>query len=157
MVSIAPKELVPIVIAMALWGPQIASSKVCSLCDNMAVVYTINKKSARDPKMSRLMRLLCLLCAMYDITLVAHHLPGSQNTSADALSRNQLNTFFSINPQASRVPAIIPRELQELTLNHSILTTSRTWTELWRTTLAMASLSHLHSLYSSPSQVYRLL
>ena len=36
--TIAPKELVPIVIALALRGPQWAGEKVCALCNNMAVV-----------------------------------------------------------------------------------------------------------------------
>ena len=48
--TIAPKELAPIVMAIALWGPQLAHSKVCSLCDNMAVVYTINKKISQRPQ-----------------------------------------------------------------------------------------------------------
>ena len=138
-VSIAPKELAPIVMAVALWGPQLAHSKVCSLCDNMAVVCTINKKSARDPRLSRLMGLLCLLCAIYDITLVAKHTPGAQNTSADALSRNQLHTFLSINPQASSIPTVIPRALQELVFSDRMLSTSKDWTTLLKSTLEAAS------------------
>ena len=43
------------------WG----SSKICAHCDNMAVVYAVNKKSAHDPAISSLLRLLCLLCAIY--------------------------------------------------------------------------------------------
>ena len=37
-ISIAPKELAPIIMAVALWGPQWSGSRVCVLCDNMAVV-----------------------------------------------------------------------------------------------------------------------
>ena len=84
--NIAPKELVPIVVAVALWGPQWAGQKICSRCDSIAVVCAINKRSARDPVFSRLLCILCMLCAVYDITLVACHLPGLQNASADALS-----------------------------------------------------------------------
>ena len=56
---IAPKELVPIVLVLALWGPQRAGTKVCCWCDNSAVVWAINKGSARDPKLMRLLRCLC--------------------------------------------------------------------------------------------------
>ena len=56
-VSIAPKELAPT--EVALWGPQLGGSKVCALFNNMAVVYAINKKSARDPALSRLLRIAC--------------------------------------------------------------------------------------------------
>ena len=60
-IIIAPKEMAPIVMAVALWGPQWVGSRVCACCDNAAVVCAINKKSARDPTLSRLLRLLTLL------------------------------------------------------------------------------------------------
>ena len=113
-VTIAPKELAPIILAVAMWGPQGVGSKVCAQCDNMAVVYAINKKSGRDPTLANLLRLLALLCAVYDITLGARHLPGIKNTLADALSRNNLSLFLSLNPQASHMPTIIPSPLLDL-------------------------------------------
>ena len=85
------------------------------------------------------MRLLCLLCAIFDITLVAKHTPGAQNTSADALSRDQLSPFLSINPQATPVSAIIPKALQELVFNEQIVSTSKSWIELLTATLEAAS------------------
>ena len=72
---IAPKELVPIVLVVALWGPQWAGTTVCCWCDNSAVVWAINKGSARDPKLMRLFRCLCFFCAVYKIILTVHHLP----------------------------------------------------------------------------------
>ena len=141
-VAIAPKELVPIVLAVAMWGPQWQSYKICAQCDNMAVVYAVNKKSARDPALFRLLHLLFLLCAIYDITLVARHLPGLQNTAADALSRNNLPLFRSSHPQVSPIPTIIPSSLQHLLFNPHISTNSQTWTSLLSDTLQAAS----HSL-----------
>ena len=138
--NIAPKELVPIVVAVALWGPQWAGQKICSRCDNIAVVCAINKRSARDPVLSRLLRILCMVCAVYDITLVARHLPGLQNASADALSRNKLSVFLSLNPQASPMPSVIPSPLRELVLNHNLSCVSQVWTERLMATLATASL-----------------
>ena len=137
-VSIAPKELVPIVMAVALWGPQWAGEKVCCLCDNAAVVAAVNKGSARDPSLMRLIRLLTLLCAILNITISARHLPGVQNASADALSRNKLSVYFRLNPQASPVPAILPTELQELIFNTSLRWTSPDWMGLLSTTLIAA-------------------
>ena len=81
-ISIAPKELAPIVMAMALWGPQWTNTQVCALCDNMAVVAAVNKKVARDPALSRLLRILCMPCAIYNVSLIAHNLPGVQNSCA---------------------------------------------------------------------------
>ena len=137
-VTIAPKELAPIILAVALWGPQWTGSKVCAQCDNMAVVYAVNKKSARDPTLSRLLRLLRLLCAIYDVTLVARHLPGVRNTSTDALSRNNLSMFLSLNPQASPMPTVIPSTLRTLLFNTQSSTNSRTLTMLLQLTLETA-------------------
>ena len=142
-VGIAPKELAPIVVAVALWGPQWAGNKVRAQCDNMAVVYAVNKKAACNPTISRLLRLLCLFCAIYDITLVAHHLPGVQNTAADALSRNNLPLFLSLNPQASPIPTLIPSSLQDLLFDSHINANSQTWTRPLRNTLQVASLTPL--------------
>ena len=135
---IAPKELVPIVLAVALWGPQWAGTKVCCWCDNSAVVWAINKGSARDPKLMRLLRTLCFFCAVYKVILTVCHLPGVHNSSADALSRNNTKLFLALNPQASPLPTLIPSELQELVFNRALLWTSLNWTRLFNATLETA-------------------
>ena len=130
-VSIAPKELVPIIVAVVLWGPYWAGQWVCCLCDNAAVVAAVNKGAARDPTLAHLLRILAFATAVLDIYVTACHYPGVNNTSADALSRDRLPLFFSLNPQASPVPAIIPPELQELVLNRELHWTSLSWMGLW--------------------------
>ena len=137
-VSIAAKELAPIVMALSLWGPQWAGMQVCCLCDNMAVVAAVNKRSAKDPILSHLLRIVPFLTTILDITTTAQHLPGVQNTSADALSRNNLNLFLSLNPQASPIPAIIPPELRELVFNRSLQWTSPSWMGLLSSSLIAA-------------------
>ena len=150
-VPIAPKELVPIVMAMALWGPQWTGSVVCCRCDNAAVVATINKGSARDPALTRLLRILALLCAVLNVTVTARHLPGAENTSADALSRNHLRLFSVLNLQASPIPAIIPKELLELVFNKSLLWTSPDWMGLFSATLVAALRLPLAQPISQPN------
>ena len=129
-VSIAPKELAPIVIAAVLWGPYWAGKSVRCLCDNMAVVASINRRSARDPTLAGLLRTLAYVSATLDISFSAQHLPGLQNVSADAISRDNLPLFFSLNPQASPMPTIIPPELRELVFNRSLRWTSPSWRRL---------------------------
>ena len=137
--------------------------KVCCLCDNAAVVAAVNKGSARDPALMRLIRLLTLLCTILNITVTARHLPGVQNASADALSRNELPVYFCLNPQASPVPAILPNELQELVFNRSLRWTSPDWMGLLSTTLIAAlRLPHAQhteqlSIRNSPSPLHSLL
>ena len=137
-VAIAPKELVPIVMAVILWGPYWAGKRVRCLCDNISVVAAVNKGAARDPALSSLLRTLAFVTAVLDISLTARHLPGIQNTSADALSRDKLPLFFSLNPQASPIPAIIPQELRELVLNTFLHWTSPGWTRLLSTSWVTA-------------------
>ena len=128
--SIAPKELVPVVVAVAVWGFIFAGSSVRVRSDNLAVVCCINKGSARDPALSRLLRLLGLFCAVLGISLSAHHIPGAANQSADALSRGNLPLFFSQTPQAGPVPTHLPTSLLELVLNQKLTVASKQWMEL---------------------------
>ena len=139
-VPISPKELVPIIVAVALWGPLWAGSKVTCQCDNMAVVYSVNKGTAKDPRLVRLLHILAFWCAMFNIFLVAQHLPGIANTSADALSRNNYSLFSSLCPQAAPVPSGVPACLQDLVLDQSLRWTSPRWMQLFKATLETVSL-----------------
>jgi len=103
-IHIAAKEMVPIVIAMAIWGQQWQGCHVQCLSDNVAVVAAVNKGSARDPLLMHLLRALFFILAHYDICLTAEHIPGRHNCIADSLSRNNSNLFFNLLPQASRQP-----------------------------------------------------
>ena len=53
-VNIAAKELVPVVIAAALWGRHWNRSCICLRCDNMAVVSILKSRTSRDPLAIRL-------------------------------------------------------------------------------------------------------
>ncbi len=128
---IAPKELVPIIAAIAVWGTYWAGQRICCLCDNMAVVFAVNKGSAKDPQLMRLLRTLFFICARFTITVSAGHIAGDLNSSADALSRNYLPLFFSLNPHAHPQPTVIPTALQELLLDRSLRWTSPRWTKLF--------------------------
>ena len=131
---ISPKELVPIVVALALWGPKWEGQKVVCFCDNMAVVFAVNKGSARDPRLMRLLHITAFFCGAYKVTLSARHVPGVKNTSAYALSRNNLPLFFDLNLQASPMPTGVPLCMQDLVLNTSLGWTSPQWNQLFSTT-----------------------
>ena len=42
------KELVPIILSTAVWGPLLQRSQVCYHCDNSSVVAAISKDLAHD-------------------------------------------------------------------------------------------------------------
>ena len=100
--SIAVKELVPVVVAAALYGSQWRGKIVTFRVDNIAVVEVLNSTSCRDSHLMHLVRLLVFLASHHNFWFTASHIQGKQNTLADALSRNNMNFFYSQVPQASR-------------------------------------------------------
>ena len=60
-ISIAAKQLVPIVLACAVWGKQWQGKWVLVCCDNLAVVQISRRLASRDPLLKHLLRLLYFL------------------------------------------------------------------------------------------------
>ena len=114
--SIAAKELVPVVLACAIWGRQWQHKKVLVLCVNMAVVHIVNDFKCKDKILSHLLRPLYFFLAHNDIhyDLRAKHLEGKKNTAADAVSRNFMQVFYQALPKANCQPACIPAALWNL-------------------------------------------
>ena len=74
---ITVQELIPIVLAAALWGHSWAGKTVRALSDNMAVVHIINSKQSRNADVMHLIRCLTLIECAYDFVVVSKHLPGN--------------------------------------------------------------------------------
>ena len=106
--SIAAKELLPIVVATATWGSAWRGSVVMCHCDNEAVVASIKGGYCRDPKMAHMLRCLFFLEARFEIMLTATHVAGVDNGAADAISRDKLDVFFNLVPQASQAASRVP-------------------------------------------------
>ena len=99
-VSIAAKELFPVVASAAMWGGSWTKSRVVFQCDNMATVQVLSSGSSRDPTMARLLRCLFFFEAYYGFEHEAKHVRGVDNVAADALSRNRADLFLSLLPHA---------------------------------------------------------
>ena len=50
--NIAAKELLPIVVALAIWGHRCAATRVTLYSDNYAVVQCLETRSAKDPNLA---------------------------------------------------------------------------------------------------------
>ena len=100
-VGISAKEMVPIVMAAALWGGSWSGKHVCFYSDNMAVVATLNIKTAKCPRLMYLMRCFSFYCAFYRFHVSSRHIEWSSNTAANALSRNSMALFYALVPQES--------------------------------------------------------
>ena len=132
------KELVPIVVATAIWGRHWQNSTVQVLCDNEAVVTIVNKRTTKDTECMHLVRCLAFIKAKFNVDLVASHIKGKLNTLADALSRNCLTKFHALHPQAVGEPEGIPAPLLDLLLVQRPDWTSQSWAQLWSSTFTMA-------------------
>ena len=136
-VDIAVKELVPVVIAAALWGRSWHRMHIRFHCDNMAVVDILRKRSARSPLAHHLLRCLYFYTALFQFDHTAEHIPGVLNTAADALSRNNLPLFSSLLPQAVQVQ--VPAPLQDMLLILRPDWGSPLWIRSFLSTLPMPS------------------
>ena len=80
-------------------------------CDNQSVVDVVRGGYGRDSRLTLMLRCLFFLEAKFDCSLSAMHVLGIQNEAADSISRNNLNKFFHLNPQAQPQPSQIPADL----------------------------------------------
>ena len=165
---IAVKELLPIVVAAAVWGLQRARSRVRCQCDNQSVVCDIRSRHSRHPHMMHLLRCLFFLEARCQLDLSCVHVPGVLNDLADDLSRDRLSSFLHKVPSANHYPTPIPQQLIDLLMDPSGNWLSPTWTSLFNSTanrgwqspprgpteqvsnVSMASVSSIGSTIPSP-------
>lgn len=88
--TIAHLELLVLVLGVATMISHLGTTRplsVLALCDNSNAVSWHRKAGARCPKASALIRILGELETRHRVYLNARHLPGVQNTHADAISR----------------------------------------------------------------------
>ena len=84
--NIAVLDLYPIVAALELWGKCMANHSVLFLTDNKAVVDVINKQSAKNLHLMRLVRRLVVTALKFNVYFKSKHIPGKNNVIADKLS-----------------------------------------------------------------------
>ena len=134
--SIAVKELVPVVLAAATWGHTWKGKIICFNSDNEAVVADLKSRYSRDPTMAHLLRCLCLYAARYTFWFWAAHIPGRLNSAADALSRNKMSCFYASAPQEMDREAVPLMEgLPGLLYQHQETWMSPAWTRQFSATL----------------------
>uniref|UniRef100_A0A1X7VWY6 Uncharacterized protein n=1 Tax=Amphimedon queenslandica TaxID=400682 RepID=A0A1X7VWY6_AMPQE len=103
--------------------------------DNAAVVQALESRSAKDPALVYLHCCLFFYLAHFEISYRAFHVAGKSNWAADALSRDRMPDFFSIFPQAPKIPSGIPQPLLDLLLDTNLSWTSKHWRALFRDSL----------------------
>ena len=99
-IGIAAKEMLPIVIAAAIWGPGWSGEHIHFCSDNEAVVTTIQRRHARHPLQTNLLRsslvYAILLLMLYHVTTVICYL-FSSHRPAEQRSPMQFSSFFCLS------------------------------------------------------------
>lgn len=134
-VHITIKELLPIVVACAVWGSNWRGQTIQCICDNAAVVAIINSGRSKDKLAMHILRCLFFFTAHFNVSLFAQHLPGRENVAADALSRDNLPLFLQQVPRAKRDPTLLPQELVQALILHQPDWTSVSWRNLFNSIL----------------------
>ena len=138
--NITAKELLPIVLAAALWGPMWQGRAVCFRCDNAAIVHVLHTSKSHEPLVMQLLRGLHLFAMEHTFHFSARHIAGKENGPADALSRNHTSLFHSQVSQAQPVPEPLPADLLQLFLaEHPPDWLSSSWRQQLITILGKAS------------------
>lgn len=132
---IAAKELLPIIVATTIWGPQWMGATVLCHCDNEAVVASLKSGYCKDPTLAHMLRCLFYVEAEYHMSLSAVHIPGIENKAADSILRNNLPLFFTLLPQADPEPCPVPDNVVKHIVRVRIWT-SADWSA-WLDTLLM--------------------
>ena len=109
--SIAYKELFPIVLACFVWGDQWRNRRIQFCCDNQSVVAIISSGTSKDRSLMKLLRELFLCAAKFNFKVAAKHVQGIKNGIADSLSRFHMQVFHQLAPEAHMQPVVIPPEL----------------------------------------------
>jgi hypothetical protein len=108
------KELLPIVLALEIWGSKMRNQCIVLHTDNEAVVHIINRQTCKVSVVMALVRRLVLASMKYNILIRAEHIPGKYNILPDLLSRLQIKKFQALAPNMDKAPTFVRQELLQL-------------------------------------------
>lgn len=112
--NIAILELFLVIVSLELWGFQFSNRRILLSTDNKGVCFAVNCLSSKSPQVVSLLRNLVFLCLKWNIWLKAKYFQGKVNIIADALSRLQMDCFFSLLPEVDPIGASCPPHLCDL-------------------------------------------
>ncbi|XP_052695666.1 uncharacterized protein LOC128174070 [Crassostrea angulata] len=107
-------ELVPLVLAIRLWGQDLECKKDLFFIDNSALVSIVNKQTSKSKRVMKLVRELVLMLMQYNCIFKAKHIESSNNCIADSISRNQWGKFRQLAPEAKEQAEPIPQDFLQM-------------------------------------------
>ncbi|XP_055340125.1 uncharacterized protein LOC129589395 isoform X1 [Paramacrobiotus metropolitanus] len=107
-------EMYPIYVACVIWNEQLCGKRVLFHCDNTATAQTWSAGSCRNPAVMELIRRIHFVTARFNFIIRITHIAGVDNSTADALSRFQLQRFRQLHPSADANGMSVPDLLTRL-------------------------------------------
>lgn len=99
-------EFFPILLMVVIWGVGgggiFQDKEVCFHCDNIGVVADINQLTASSVMVVKLPQHLVLECLSFNAWVMAWHMLGVSNDTADTLSCSQWDCFRRLVPEAHK-------------------------------------------------------
>lgn len=80
-------EMIPVLMAVMLWGCQFRNKRIILNIDNEALVTILNEQTCRYKRTMILVRHFVLRAMRHNIVFKAVHIYSDQNFIADAISR----------------------------------------------------------------------
>ena len=130
--SIACKELIPIVLGCAAWGDSWQGRRVTCRCDNQVVVAGLRSRSSRDKGVMHLLRCLVFVEACLNCYLVPEYIDTHSNHLADDLSRDNVLSFFLKVPDADQRATQVSQKLLDLLLHPQADWISEQWRQQYK-------------------------
>ncbi len=109
--SIAEKELIPVILACQIWGSTWGGLQIVCHSDNQSVVADLRSRSSKHKGMMHLLRCLAFVEAQVNFSLYPIYIDTKANYLADSLSRNDVCSFLSKVPSAAPHPSPVSQQL----------------------------------------------
>ena len=100
-------ELLPLVLALEVWGVELRNKCVTLRTDNWSLMHSINSQKSKEPLVMSLLRKLVLLALRHNVLIRSIHIVGLENRAADCLSRGRIQEFFTLRPNSDLVPSAV--------------------------------------------------
>ena len=113
--SIEYLDLYAVAIDILLWIRHFANRRVVIFCDNISVVWMINKATSSCKHCLTLVRVITLECLVQNVQVYAKDVKSKENDLADSLSQGKIDLFWckvkAKGLQVKSEPEVIPEEL----------------------------------------------
>ena len=105
-------EMVPVLLAIHLWGNQMRNKNISFMIDNEGLVAVLNQQTSKSKRLMQLIRPFILFAMQLNMTFKAFHLPSHANKVADSISRCKWALFRELAPYAEPLPMPIPESFR---------------------------------------------